>query len=114
MNPPLVRAGVRPEQPVTVEIVGVALFAARVLGGHEEAVVVLLHRHHRAEVVVDGEDGIAARVGKLAVHVAHDALAERRERVVLLQGKCRQIKDTSDTRRFKHSPSSGGPFRGGR
>ena len=43
-----------------------------------------MRRHHGAQLVDDGEDGVAARVSVLGVHVLDDALPQERYRVVLL------------------------------
>ena len=72
------------EQGAGVDVVGVVPAPADVSRGHEEAVVVLVGRHHRAQLVGHGEDGVAARVAELGVHELDDALPQERYRMVLL------------------------------
>ena len=43
-----------------------------------------MRRHHGAQLVDDGEYGVAARVSELGVHVLDDALPQERYRVVFL------------------------------
>ena len=72
------------EQGAGVDVVGVVLAPAHVSRGHEETVVVLVGRHHGAQLVGHGEEGVAARVAELGVHVLDDALPQERYRMVLL------------------------------
>lgn len=53
---PLVGGGVRPQHVRPVQVVVVTLFPARVIFRDEQAVEVLLDRHHWAEVIMDREE----------------------------------------------------------
>lgn len=55
----LVGGGVRSKHVCLVQVVVVTLFSARVVFGDEQAVEVLLHCHHWAEVIIDGEERCA-------------------------------------------------------
>lgn len=62
---PLVGRGVRPQHVCLVQVVVVTLFSAWVVFGNEQAVKVLFHCHHWAEVIMDREEwrACAACVG---------------------------------------------------
>lgn len=52
----LVGGSVRPQHVSLVQVIVVTLFSTRVVLGDEQAVKVLLHCHHWAEVIMDGEE----------------------------------------------------------
>ena len=78
----LVGGGVRSEHVTSVQEVVVPLLPAGVVRGDQEAVEVLLHRHHGAQVVEGGEDGVPATARVGPVEVGLHPLLEQAQRVV--------------------------------
>lgn len=67
-----------------VEVVAVASLPAGMVGPDEQAVEILLRRHHRTEVVVDREQRVALAHDVGTVDVGFDLLYDEPERMVSL------------------------------
>lgn len=79
---PLVGGGVSSQHGAPVEVVVVASLPAGVVGRDEQAVKVLLRRHHRTEVVMDREKWVARAHDVGTVEVGFDSLFDEPERMV--------------------------------
>lgn len=83
----LVGRGVRSQHVCLVQVVVVTLFSAWVIFGDEQAVEVLLHGHHGAEVIVDGEERRACSARAGTVKMLFNAFFDDPQWMMLLDVK---------------------------
>lgn len=78
----LMGGGVGPQHVCAVQVVIVSFFPTGMVWRNEQTVEVLLHRHHRAEVVMYGEERVSRASDVGAVEVVFDALFNKPQGVV--------------------------------